>query len=244
MAKLAFWFTTEAVPTLEKTLFCHTALEAEARAVRGKTAGAYQGFNTFQWTPAVQSMAVLILRTSALAQGPGGAEAILEGHKDSLASSLDYSIGKAPCWILDVFGVDKAGNPLAKRLFRRTNPERKRKGPVAVAINEQMLSRTDINIFIDGRAARDPELLKRMADEIEAAFYSTRKKIGHETEKSRAVAVRFSPESHPVTARVQTASNFDIEVCCPACGHALTMAVSPKVQQQSAWNEKTEASAA
>ena len=222
MAKLALWFTEQGDVTLEKSLFFHPLLEAEIRAVRGKTSGAYRGFSTFQWTPAVQSMALLMLRTAALPNDTmGERSAVLEGYSNSPASSLDYSVGKCPCWMLDVFGVDSNGNPLAKKLFKRTNPERKRKGPCAVSINQSMLKSSDINIFINGKAIADHTYLSSVADIIEECFHKQRqgnqKKTASAINKKRNESITKSP--------ILDTDSSSINLLCPCCGKALNLLV-------------------
>jgi hypothetical protein len=223
MAKLALWFiSNRELLTLDKTLFSHPALSQELRAIRGKTAGAYSGFNSFQWTPAVQAMSVLLLRTAALHSLEAGAgSALLEGYEDSPASSLDYSIAKAPNWLLDIFGLDKAGNPLAKRLFLRTNPERKRKGPVAVALNEKMLSRADITVYLDGRAVTSAQVLNDAAEQIEQSLSAQR---SEPKRKARVLpmtgAVERTAAEHPQRAAAlpPAGSGLQENLRCPCCG--------------------------
>ena len=165
MAKLTLWFTDETDLTLEKAFFC-TPAGTERWSIRGRTAGAYRGFETFQWTNAVQGIAILALRSAATGS------AIIQGHSGSPASTLDYAISKGPLWLLDLFGTDAAGNSFAKRLFRRSNPERKRAGPVTVGFNENVLKPGDITIMIRDLEVRDSALLLRAADIIEERFYA------------------------------------------------------------------------
>lgn len=65
------------------------------------------------------------------------------------ALSLDYALSKKPRWLLDMFGVDKSGTPVIKRLFLRNNPEKKRPGPCWVSVNPEFLHPSNIAIFLD-----------------------------------------------------------------------------------------------
>lgn len=226
MAKLTLWLTAAHSLALEKTCFSHPIVGGELKAVRGKTAGAYHGYSTFQWTPAVQSMALLVLRTAALGRENRLSEALIEGGQGSPASSLDYSIGKAPAWMLDIFGVDRSGSPLAKRLFRRTNPERKRNGPVAVAINESMLPSPAITIFIDHREIQDSKTLLEAAEEIERCF-SSQKNSGCSGGKRATGSIKtFAPRKGALAGEAPAFNAGSVgneSLLCPCCGVALAV---------------------
>ncbi len=240
MAKLALWFTADKEITLEKTIFFHAPLGSELRAVRGRTAGAYQGYNTFQWTPAVQAMAQLVLKTAALRSDGSNAEAILEGYENSPASSLDYAINKAPSWLLDVFGVDKTGLVIAKRVFSRTNPNRKRCGPTAVAINENLLHRSNINIFVNGEAIKEAPILKELAQAVEKAYYEQRNKekcvspTAKTSQLKTTVLTLQKKQSNNIGSKPheQTDTSTSAKtagICCPYCSSLFHVAVlSPK----------------
>jgi hypothetical protein len=127
----------------------------EARvSVRGKTSGPLRQAGSFQWTAAVKGLSLLILRTCAGQEGM-----LLAGEKDSLASSLDYAISKQPIWLTEMFGCDSQGTSLAKRMILRTNPERKRPGPVVLGINQLFLRPSEISIYSHGKLCEDADLL-------------------------------------------------------------------------------------
>jgi hypothetical protein len=110
--------------------------------VRGKTGGAIRDVGSFQWTTAVKALAVLSLKT-ALAKARGlSAGHRLVGHKGSLAASLDYAVSKQPGWLTEMFGVDSLGISMLRRLVMRTNPERKRPGPVVLCFSNIAISNT------------------------------------------------------------------------------------------------------
>lgn len=102
------------------------------------------GQSTFKWSAAVHALCVLLLNHAA------GVSSKLEGGVGSLAASLDYAISKQPAWLLDLFGVDKEGNSLLRRLVARINPERKRPGPVTIMVREDALKPGNISVELDG----------------------------------------------------------------------------------------------
>mgnify|MGYP000591045790 CR=1 FL=1 len=226
MAKLTLWLTAAHSLALEKTSFSHPIVGGELKAVRGKTCGAYHGYSTFQWTPAVQSMVLLVLKTAALGKENRLSEALIEGGQGSPASSLDYSIGKAPAWMLDVFGVDRSGLPLAKRLFRRTNPERKRNGPVAVAINESMLPSSAISIFINHQEIQDSKTLLKAAEEIERCFFSQKTGTCYNGKKAPGSIKTFVRREKSFAGQAPAfgaGAPGNEPLTCPCCGVALAV---------------------
>jgi hypothetical protein len=114
-------------------------------SVRGKSGGPLRAAGSFQWTSAVKALALLVVRTC---ETPS--DALVRGVGHSLAASLDYAISKQPMWLTEMFGCDQQGISLARRLILRTNPERKRPGPVTLGINQSYLSPSQIAIFANG----------------------------------------------------------------------------------------------
>jgi len=131
--------------------FKESASAAERVSVRGKVPGAYRDVGTFQWTSAVRAVALLALRAAISPQC-----ARISGGAGSPASSLDYALSKQPLWLLDLFGCDRTGVSYARRIFLRTNSERKRPGPVVVALNDVYLPSSSIGIFL-GADPASPE---------------------------------------------------------------------------------------
>jgi hypothetical protein len=125
--------------------------EAPVRySVRGKTAGAFKGAGSFQWTTAVRALSIFFLNAI---ENPIGIH--LSGHAGSLAASLDYALSKQPIWLAEMFGVDTLGNCLARRFIHRTNSERKRPGPVSLSLNQSYLESTMVEVVVDGRQGLD-----------------------------------------------------------------------------------------
>ena len=131
------------------------------RSVRGKTGGPFRSAGSFQWTSAVKALALLIIKTKATPL-----EALLRGDANSLAASLDYAISKQPVWLTDMFGCDQQGISFARRLILRTNPERKRPGPVTLGINQMYIAPEAITVYVNGKLCTD-EALMPLCTELE-----------------------------------------------------------------------------
>lgn len=134
-------------------------------SVRGKTAGAFRNAGTFQWTSAVRGLCILMARAKlACIQGATSEVSTgqILGHRASMAASLDYAITKQPAWTRDMFGWDMNGTTLVQRLIHRTNPNRKRPGPVILALNERALSPVDVAIYWDGHVVQKVDELRNL----------------------------------------------------------------------------------
>lgn len=164
MNELALWFTySGSTIELDKTSFRYKGMDSAIVAVRGKTAGANGDTGTFQWTPGVKSMCVLFMR--ALSKRLRGNEVtgpLITGGKGSVAASLDYALDKEPQWICEMFGLDKQGRNLLRRLILRTNPGRKRSGPVCLGLNYDAIDAKDIKILVDSSPVHDPKFLDQL----------------------------------------------------------------------------------
>ena len=166
-AELDLWFASGEKTELIQTNFRCPLLYKEVCAVRGKTAGAFSTDITFQWTSAVQSICVLLLKASALAkEGKGIDRPIMEGYKGSMAASLDDSLYKQTAW-LSLFGANIKGDSLSKRLFPRTNPGRRRFGPVSISLNEKVLKAENINIYMNSQLISNTKTILECVSEIE-----------------------------------------------------------------------------
>ena len=131
------------------------------RSVRGKTGGPFRTAGSFQWTSAVKALALLLIKTKSAPM-----EALLRGDANSLAASLDYAISKRPVWLTDMFGCDQQGISFARRLILRTNPERKRPGPVTLGINQMYISTDSITVYVNGKLCSG-ESLTPLCNELE-----------------------------------------------------------------------------
>jgi hypothetical protein len=134
--------------------------------VRGKSAGAFQGYGSFQWTKAVQGVAALAVKT-VLSFHSEQYSPFLQGERGSHAAALDFAMSKQPVWLLDMFGVQIDGRPLAQSLFRRTNTNLKRPGPVVIAINQRYLPAQSIQLWWNQKLLTDVSQLVQLAQAIE-----------------------------------------------------------------------------
>jgi hypothetical protein len=155
MKKLTLYFE---IGELVETHFAEGASAEPRVSVRGKTGGAFRAAGSFQWTSAVKALSLLVVKTAT-----GEPSSILRGEANSLAASLDYAISKQPQWLAEMFGCDHNGICFARRLILRTNPERKRPGPVTLAINLSYLPWESINVFVDGKRATQEQLIELSA---------------------------------------------------------------------------------
>lgn len=181
--------------TLSETEFTHPLLETPQRATRGKTEGALDADGSFQWTSAVQALTILLLRTVALAQTSQHEETGLPsiaGEQGTGAAALDYAIARGAQWICEMFGWDSHGQAIAKRLFLRSNPERKRPGPVIIRLNPHALHPMRLTMMVDGKRVTDAVELLRLADRLteqlsaqDRVCVQTRASTGHTDEAIR-----------------------------------------------------------
>jgi hypothetical protein len=67
-----------------------------------------------------------------------------------------------------MFGTGLGGNQFARRIFKITNPNRKRPGPVAISVNKNVVSAEQVQIYWDNKLVTDPSQLYAMLAGIEA----------------------------------------------------------------------------
>lgn len=165
---LELHFAGQSDVELVESRFIGNARRNPAVVVRGKTAGAFRGAGTFQWTSAVRAFCILCIK-SVLRQLDATASegAFITGAEGSLAASLDYAISKKPTWFVDLCGVEDNGQPFARRLMVRNNPERKRPGPVTVAFSEKALDSCRIRVSFNGREVSSPQTLGQLLEKIQ-----------------------------------------------------------------------------
>jgi hypothetical protein len=164
---LTLHFSTALRTELIRSEFKHPCTTQSLVCVRGKTRGAYRSAGTFQWSTGVRGVCCLALQTVLAKLGSETIQdSFICGEKDSLAASLDYAISKQPDWIGEMFGITRSGKPMAKRIFARTNAERKRPGPVAIAFNEHFVTAESIQIVLNGKHVRDLDTLRAILREV------------------------------------------------------------------------------
>lgn len=138
--------------------FCNGLTSEVHRSLRGKSAGAHSQAGSFQWTSAVKGLALLAVQAAGAFEEP-----FIQGCGGSLAASLDYAISKQPMWLIEMFGCDQSGISLLRRMILRTNPERKRPGPVVLSFNQRFMPVKDIFIFSSGIQCSREALLELLA---------------------------------------------------------------------------------
>lgn len=217
MAQLFLWFVCDSEPELSRTRFEHPILADKREAIRGNTGGALPLGNTFKWTNAVRALSVLLLRSAG---DPAAGEQLytLSGCRGSLAASLDYAISKEPNWLLDMFGQDLNGSAVARRLFTRTNPERKRAGPVILALNHRMLRPDEINVMINGSPCDAASQCLDLAQRIEGQFIDgSVSEISERARFSLAAVPTHAIRSSPRRNHISTSDETESKRCLPAC---------------------------
>jgi hypothetical protein len=146
---------------LDEIEFLYPSQKESILSVRGKSAPGRFADGTFQWTSALQGLAVLFLKHAA-----GREHFVLSGGPGSPASSVDFAISKQPRWIEEVFGTDKQGISFIRRIVTRKNSNLKRPGPVSIGLSSSPLSRVLISVSVNGRVVEDKAELGKLADEL------------------------------------------------------------------------------
>ncbi len=118
---------------------------------RGKSLAYQRDAGLFQWSAAVKAFAILAVGTRASVSTSRNLSLMtLEGEGGSPAATLDYAIAKPTSWIVDLFGRESNGKSYARLVFKRENSERKRPGPVRVALCTQLHNPAHLRIFLNG----------------------------------------------------------------------------------------------
>ena len=166
MTQIDLYFRSceESLPALVEVAFRRSIDSPVLRTVRGKFCYIVPAGGSFQWTRAVKALTVLLLRTAIQ-----GNSAIIQGETGSLAASLDYALSKEPTWLSEMFGADSQGRAFARRLFYRTNPERKRSGPVIINVNPSIVTAPKIQIYVDGTKMQPSTNLETILRRFESA---------------------------------------------------------------------------
>ncbi len=170
---LKIWLTNPERPELVRLEFELSGFVERRLSVRGKTRGAHSSeCGTFQWTSAVQALTALLLN-SAASNTHNAESGSISGEAGSTAASLDYAISKPPVWLIEMFGVTVQGEAFARRLFRRTNPERKRPGPVVITLNDNLLPPQSIEIYLNDARVNSVESIRELARKVDTSEHTT-----------------------------------------------------------------------
>lgn len=165
-------------------------------SVRGKYDGAFRGATTFSWTRGVKALSIFFLQSRLASEASMAASALLHGEAGSVAASLDYALARNSEWLIRFFGSDVNGNARARRLVLRSNPERKRPGPVVLRLNERKLNPERIVIFLDGRQLDSVDELCELHSLLLQSWQEERVTLVQE-DTSRPSAVQPPADSDP-----------------------------------------------
>ena len=172
MKKLSLYFQfSETGFCLVETRFSGADTEPPLRAVRGGGAG-HSGMGVFPWSKGVKALCLLLLKQvlwNARTHTPQDLALdnelpMLIGEASSPAAALDGALSKESNWLCDMFGMTAGGKSFARRLFSRTNPERKLPGPVRIGINKAC--ELEVRIFVNGSQVNDCIVVGQMAEEL------------------------------------------------------------------------------
>lgn len=151
---------------LDSTLFRCPLDSQEYRAVRGKIAHGSGRAGTFTWTAGVIGLSCSLVKAKLASLRPDVDCWItatgLSSAESHFAVSLDSALSKNPNWLVDMFGTDSHGISLSRRLFVRINGERKRPGPVIVALNSHFVSPKNIFVELNGKPLTDIASLENL----------------------------------------------------------------------------------
>ena len=195
------WLTSDRQLELIKTHFHCELLPNTVVAVRGKTAGAFSTEATFQWTSAVQALTILMIKAAMRHElkddsCENSIAPLLEGLSGSLASSLDASIYKQTAW-LDLFGTTPHGDSLSRRILTRSNPGRRRSGPVMISLNQRLIPTSCIEVYLDDHRVRDPFQLAQFIEKIEQTWIVAREQNSLNKQVSFCAAISKTNGSIP-----------------------------------------------
>jgi len=163
-------FSGDTMPEAYALEFSFPYLGIQSRLTRGKDYFRGSATGSFQWTSAVRAFLVHVVRLAAArSHSPGLSEAITgKGLLDDRESALtlEYAIDRTPEWLLALFGSDKSGRPLAKRLFRRNSSSRKRGEPVTVELNDAWWSDIVVELFWNGKPVDELDIHQVIAESL------------------------------------------------------------------------------
>lgn len=172
--RLKLKFCGTITPELCESHFAHPLLARTLSSTRGKAGGAFPSYGTFQWTKAVKAVSILAIRAKlSVLEAAQNMAPFIQGEAGTLAASLDYAIQKEPAWVLDLFGVDASGSALIRRVFHRSNPGRKRVGPVAISWNPMFIPHKEIEIWWEEKNINSAETLQYLLEKLEPEMLSS-----------------------------------------------------------------------
>lgn len=208
---LYFRSCAEAEPALVEVAFRRSSESSVLRTVRGKYCYVVPAGGSFQWTRAVKAVTVLLLRTALYGNGIS-----IDGEAGSLAASLDYALSKEPAWLSEMFGADFQGRAFARRMFQRTNPERKRAGPVTITINSSILDSIRISVYVDEMRLSPSSGLEAILLQFESADKAIEKvqevRNSEASERALETSDRFLQGVVDLLERTSPSRNLSLEI--------------------------------
>ena len=166
MATFKLWISEFNQPQLQRTWFEHPQFKKPRVSVRGKKETLYTDSGTFQWTPAVQALTLLLVRSAAA--NPAGPRPILEGEKGSPGASLGFILLKKPAWLKEMFGEFRPGALVITRFIRTYNIGFRHPGPMAIALHDH--AELEIKVLVGDKEITDPAALELIAQKIETEW--------------------------------------------------------------------------
>lgn len=167
--RLVLNFSGHNSPELASTLFEHPIVNSEKFSIRSSYGAASDQIGAFQWSKAVRAICVLFLKHKLICASENSrALAFIEGHRHSLAASLDYALDKQPNWIHAMFGTGSGGQSILRRCLCRINGGRKRQGPVTIYLNGRFLNKFEVKIIWNSIEVTNPEPIMHLLSRVSA----------------------------------------------------------------------------
>jgi hypothetical protein len=155
---------------LSSTVFDCPLTSEQYRSVRGKIAHGSGRTGTFPWTAGVMGLVCTLLKAKCASLLPESdcwlTATGFSSSESSFATSFDSALSKCPNWLLDMLGTDSRGVSHSRRMFIRINAERRRPGPVIVAVNAKFLVPSSIEVELDGKRIETPMPIERLLASI------------------------------------------------------------------------------
>jgi hypothetical protein len=159
-------------PQLVETYFEYA--RGNSKSTKEATRGSDSG--CFGWTRGVQAITVFLLRWVAWGRqrvaDPKVVPPDIQGHRHSLAATLNDALTKKPAWLSEIFGSDTGGNPRVE-FIGRTNPDFKTvpNAPVRLWLDCDELPPAEIEVLVSGARVENPDVLNALADKIVAKHF-------------------------------------------------------------------------
>ena len=211
--RLDIYLSDPTNPGLVRTQFVHPLLNKPLISDRGKYQLHGDSTHTFGWTSSLQALVLFLVKSVAHSLAPNLSRVqrhfTFSGEQHSPAAALDYALTKQPDWLFAIFGCDSTGKSLARRAIQRCNSERKRPGPVSMALNPAFLAVESIHIYIEEREERNAQSLLACAQVIfdrwkfkKSAPGSAKQPQEHRTSSCDAILPLPSPFSNQTSLKL------------------------------------------